>query len=379
MNGPHGRRVVVWAAAALALTLPALPAVLTGRQSAADPQQKRTVFGSGVDLVVVNATVTDPGGYFVGGLSARDFQILEDGQPQPIAGFSSDRVPVSIGIVLDLSNSMKGDKLRAAKAALSRLLEKLPDPDDEIFLYGFGDEPTLLQSWTTNRDLLRKALDRTKAGGLTALYDTTARAVNLAVSGRHRKKALVILSDGTDTTSHTEVRELRRQIRESDVLVYAIGIDASVSARSGDDRASPPGAVPWPGSSDGQRGRPPSFPPRPPGLPPGTPTAPRGPGATPPAPPRAPILGGQSSPAGGEVDAFALRELTGDSGGRTEIIRSPSDLSPTTAGIADELSRQYFLGYQGAAARDGRWHVIEVRVTKPDVRVRARTGYFAGK
>jgi D-serine dehydratase len=82
---------------------------------------------------------------------------------------------------------------------------------------------------------------------------------------------------------------------------------------------------------------------------------------------------------GGDVDVPALRELTSDSGGRTEIIRSAADLSPATSGIADELSRQYFLGYQGAAARDGRWHTIEVTVRQADVRVRARTGYFAGE
>jgi Ca-activated chloride channel family protein len=77
------------------------------------------------------------------------------------------------------------------------------------------------------------------------------------------------------------------------------------------------------------------------------------------------------------VDALALRELTDDSGGRTEIIRSATGLSPAALGIADELSRQYFLGYQGVAARDGKWHAIEVVVRRPNLRVRARTGYFA--
>ena len=77
------------------------------------------------------------------------------------------------------------------------------------------------------------------------------------------------------------------------------------------------------------------------------------------------------------MDALALRALTDDSGGRTAIIRSATDLSPATAAIADELSRQYFLGYQGAAPHDGRWHAIEVVVHQPDLRVRARAGYFA--
>jgi VWFA-related protein len=107
---------------------------LAGRQSVPEGGQRRPVFGSGVDLVVVHATVTDRQGYFVGGLVQHDFELREDGRPQPITAFSSERVPVSIGIALDLSNSMRGEKLRAAKAALSRLLDELQDPDDEVFL-----------------------------------------------------------------------------------------------------------------------------------------------------------------------------------------------------------------------------------------------------
>lgn len=372
MTVPRRRLLTVGGTAALLLSCVVFPSPLSGRQRPG--AQSRPVFGSGVDLVVVHATATDGQGYFVPGLGERDFEILEDGRPQPIVAFSSERVPVSIGIAVDLSNSMRGDKLRAAKAALARLLDRLPNPEDEIFLYGFGDEPSLLQGWTTDRELVKRALDRTRAGGLTALYDATEKAVSLAATGRHRKKALVILSDGTDTTSHTDVQELRREIRESDILVYAIGIDARASGRTADGQAFPPEG-PWARVPDAQGGRPPGFPPR---LPPGSPP-PRVPGATPPAPPRAPIPPDRQFAGGGEVDAEALRELTSDSGGRTEIIRSADDLSPATAGIADELSRQYFLGYQGAAPRDGRWHTIEVRVLKPGVRVRARTGYLAGK
>ena len=362
------------AAAALATV-----ASLSGRQPAQSPSSQRPTFGSAVDLVVVHATVTDREGYFVSGLKARDFDVREDGRPQTISAFTSERVPVSIGIALDLSNSMKGEKLRAAKAALTRLLDELLDPDDEVFLYCFSDDPVLLQSWTTSRDLLRKALDRVRTGGLTALYDTTAQAVELAATGKHRKKALVIVSDGADTASHTDVRALKQRIRESEVLVYAIGIDSTVAPTPPGNRARV--ATPT------ERGRPTDegdgatqFPPRPPvggwQPPPGGRRGP--PGPPPPAPPRAPIPS-DSQWNGGEVDAAALRALTDDSGGRTAIVRSAGDLSPVTAGIADELSRQYFLGYQGAAPHDGRWHAIEVVVKRPDLRVRARAGYFAAK
>jgi VWFA-related protein len=374
MNGPRCRLAAT--GAAVATTFIVAVAVLSagplGRQGGAAPPQQRPVFGTGVDLVVVNATVTDHDGYFVRGLRERDFEVREDGRPQPIAAFSSERVPVSIGIALDLSNSMKGEKLRAAKSALFRLLDELLDPEDEIFLYSFSDEPLLLQSWTTRRDLLRKALDGASAGGLTALYDTTAQAVSMAATGRHRKKALVIISDGTDTASHTDVHALQRQIRESDVLVYAIGIEQGAADRQAERPRMPVASDPWASPPDPRL---PPFPPRPPTRP-GQPRSPLGPGGAPPAPPRAPIPKAGQQP-GGEADAYALRELTGDSGGRTEIIRSAADLPPVTAGIADELSRQYFLGYQGMAPRDGLWHTIEVSVRRPNVRVRARTGYFA--
>ncbi len=370
MTRLRARRSSLWALAAVALLALGVAATARGPQAAAavGPGQQRPVFGAGVDLVVVHATVTDREGYFVRGLREGDFEVREDGRPQAITAFSSERVPVSIGIALDLSNSMKGEKLRAAKAALARLLDELLDPEDEVFLYCFSDQPALMQSWTTRRDLLRRALDRLRTGGLTALYDTTAEAVNLAVTGKHRKKALVIISDGSDTASHTDLRALKQQIQKSEVLVYAIGIDSTGSAPTSARGAGGEAPGRWPGGPPDHG--PPQFPPRPPAGRGGT-------GASQPPPPRAPIPKDGQWPAADEADAAALRALTDDSGGRTAIIRGANDLSPATAGIADELSRQYFLGYQGAAPRDGRWHAIEVTVRRPDVRVRARSGYFA--
>jgi len=360
------RRLVPLAGAAVAfvLTVALPPTALRGQQPSPSSAQ-RPSFGSAVDLVIVNATVTDEEGHFVRGLSQADFEVREDGRPQTISVFSSDRVPVSLGIALDLSNSMKGDKMRSARAALDRLLTDLLDRDDEIFLYGFSNEPELLQGWTTKRSLLQKALNRVTPGGLTALYDTTAKAVSLAATGKHRKKALVLISDGTDTTSRTDASDLKRQIQESEVLVYAIGIDAS--PRRDPAPVFPP--APW-GYPPDPRG--------PPALPPGLPGQPRPPRGPVPAPPRAPIPSSGASTGGGEVNASALRALTDDSGGRTEIIRSAGDLGPATAGIADELSRQYFLGYPGLAAHDGKWHAIDVVVRRGDLRVRARKGYMAG-
>ena len=132
---------------------------------------------------------------------------------------------MSLGIALDTSGSMNGDKIVAARHALDRFLYDLLDRDDEIFLYQFSYEPILVQEWTTDRERLSRALGRIRPQGGTALYDTVAEAVPLAQSGRHTKKALVIISDGNDTNSFMDLPDVRPIIRETDVLVYAVGID----------------------------------------------------------------------------------------------------------------------------------------------------------
>ena len=182
-------------------------------------------FKSGVELINVTATVTDASGRFVPDLKKEDFLVYEDDQLQTITHFNAERVPVSLGIVLDTSGSMAGDKIRAAQSALNRFLYDLLNRDDELFLYRFSNEPLLLQSWTTDRALLSRALGRIVPNGGTAMYDAVAEAIPLAEEGRNRKKALLIISDGNDTSSRADVREVKQLVRESEVLVYAIGID----------------------------------------------------------------------------------------------------------------------------------------------------------
>jgi Ca-activated chloride channel homolog len=306
-------------------------------------------FSSGVELVNVTATVSDGHGRFVTGLTQDDFIVYEDGRPQTITHFSAERVPVSLGVAVDTSGSMEGEKIAAARAALERFLSELLDPEDELFLYRFSDRPTLLQWWTVDRQLLARAVDRLEASGGTAMYDAMAEALPIAAEGRHPKKAIVIISDGNDTASRIEIADLKARVRQSEVLVYAIGIDGSSEARV---------RRPWP-------------PPMPPvAFPPGRGRWPPGGSPVPRDLPAQVRLEDRVNPE-------ALRELTDDSGGRTEIIRSASDLEPATAGIADELSRQYYLGYPASGARDGRWREIRVEVKNPEYQVRARRGYAA--
>src|SRR3989449_315970 len=182
-------------------------------------------FKRGVELINVPATVSDVSGRFVSGLRPEDFVVYEDNQPVQVTHFSAERVPVSLGIALDTSGSMAGEKIQAAQSALDRFLFDLLDRQDEIFLYRFSNDPVLLQSWTTDRPLLSRAIGRVVPNGGTAMYDTVAEAIPLAQRGQHLKKALVVISDGNDTASRTSIVEVKQLIRESEVLVYAIGID----------------------------------------------------------------------------------------------------------------------------------------------------------
>src|ERR1700680_29735 len=182
-------------------------------------------FRSGVELINVTATVSDASGRFVPGLKAEDFLVYEDDQPVEVTHFSAERVPVSLGIALDTSGSMAGEKIQEAQSALDRFLYELLDRQDEIFLYRFSNYPTLLQGWTTDRQLLTRAIGRIAPNGGTAMYDTIAEAIPLAQQGKNRKKALLLISDGNDTASNTGILPVKQLIRESEVLVYAIGID----------------------------------------------------------------------------------------------------------------------------------------------------------
>jgi Ca-activated chloride channel family protein len=308
-------------------------------------------FRSGVELVNVTATVSDETGRFVSGLQKEDFTIYDDGVRQEVAYFSSDRVPVSLGIILDASGSMTSDKLSTAKAAIDRFIFDLLGKDDELFFMEFANHPRLTQQWTRDRRLISRAADRVSSSGGTALYDAIADALPFASAGENRKKALLVISDGNDSNSNTSVAELRQMIRESEVLVYALGVDASGRGSSGG--VSPPvqlpAPVPFPFPIP--RGRRPAFP---------------------------QINGGINRNANGErVNGEALRQITDDTGGRTEIVRGFANLDAATARIADELTKQYYLGYASSGDKDGRWHAIRVEVRDRRLTVRARRGYVA--
>ena len=288
-------------------------------------------------------------------LTEQRARIFDDGEEQPVSHFSSERVPVSLGIALDSSGSMTADKMAAARSAIDRFIYDLLGPDDELFFAQFATRPDILQEWTTDRRRISRAVAIVSPAGGTAMYDAIADTLPLAQSGKNQKKALLVISDGNDTNSHTTVQELRGMIRESEVLVYALGVDGAGETVRSQPRMRTPFPIPFP--IPGRRGQP--------RMPP-------------------PIIGGGNGGNGswtrsvGEgINADALRQITDDTGGRTEVVRSFRDLDAATARIADELSKQYYLGYASPGKNDGRFHAIRVEVRDRRLNVRARRGYVA--
>jgi VWFA-related protein len=349
--------------------LAAIVVIVGGAIVAASGQQQDQVFRfkTGVELINVAATVTDGNGRFVSGLKKEDFQLFEDGQEQQITHFNSERVPVSLGLVIDTSGSMEGEKWSNARQALNSFLYELLDPEDEIFLYRFDNQPELVEGWTTERGRIANGLARIRPRGATSMYDAVSEAIPLAQTGRHRKKALVVISDGNDTNSRTTIRELKPAIRETEALIYAIGIDSQAAptiGRSPVQSPPPPGPrlpIPLPFPTPGGRPNPPTMPP------------PR----TPPVPVPPTGSGSQRGLLDDRLNVAALRDITDDSGGRTEIVRYGRDVEPATRSVADELSKQYYLGYLAQGKHDGRWHTIRVNVRDGSYTVRARRGYVA--
>jgi Ca-activated chloride channel family protein len=358
---PRLRATARWSAALTGAVIVAGVAAMTAQSQPDAQTSDRFRFKSGVELINVTATVSDANGRFVPDLQRDDFVVYEDDERQEVTHFSAERVPVSLGIVLDTSGSMAGDKIDAARTALDHFTYELLDDDDELFLYRFSDYPVLVQNWTTDRRSLSRALGRITPNGGTAMYDAVVEALPLAARGRNQKKALVLISDGNDTSSRSGPHEVRQLTRETEVLVYAIGIDGegtpTYQPRQPMPRQPPPIPFPFPG----------------------------GPGRRRPGIGIFPQFGGGGSQGGwrrigdDRVNVSALRDITDASGGRTEIIRSARDLDPATAGIADELSKQYYLGYASTRKKDGRWHSIRVEVRNRSYHVRARQGYIAAE
>jgi Ca-activated chloride channel family protein len=274
--------------------------------------QDRRPFRSGIELTSITATVRDADGRLVTGLERDAFEVFEDGEPQTITQFTHDRVPIGLGVLLDISDSMFGRRIQDARAAIDRFLFELLDPGDEFFVLAFNHQPHLLTGWTSAPDQVRRALDGLRPSGGTAEYDAVLAALPTIARRSRERAALLLVSDGADTASNATLREVRSALMRSDTFVYAIAIDSP-----------------------------------------------------------------EPQPINTRVNATTLREITDDSGGRTEVVHNAAELVEATARIADELNHQYVLGYTSPRGADGKYHSIRVRVRGSGYKVRARNGYVA--
>ena len=209
--------------ALLVLVLAAAPA---GFGAAQAPIRDPRLFQAGVEVTSITATVLDKNGRLATGLPRDLFDVYEDGVRQDVTQFTSERVPVGLGVLLDVSDSMFGDRIVAARTAVDEFLLKLLAPDDEFFILAFNHAPTMLTGWTSAPAPVRRALAGVKPSGATAVYDAVIGALPVIERRSNQRAALVIISDGSDTASSATLREVRSALLKSDAFVYAIAIDS---------------------------------------------------------------------------------------------------------------------------------------------------------
>lgn len=277
-------------------------------------------FKSTVDLVSLTVTAMDTASHYVTDLNAEDFGVYEDGVKQDLTLFNKTRLPIALALLMDTSSSME-EKLSTAQEAAIGFAAQLR-PQDSAQVVDFDSRVEIVQPFTNEHAALEKAIRQTAAGGSTSLYNAvyialkSLQKVKAAQAEDIRRQAIVLLSDGEDTSSLVTFDELEDLAKRSETAIFSIGIqgrDAGVSR-------------------------------------------------------------------GFREANFALRQLANDTGGRVFFINDIKDLAGVYAQIADELSSQYTIGYTSKNARlDGAWRRIVVRVIRPSVTVRTKQGYFGPK
>ncbi len=284
------------------------------------------------DLVTLTATVTDSRGRYRADLLQNDFAVYEDGVKQELAYFNTgDRVPMSLGILFDTSGSMI-DKIEGVEDAVRHFVKSVA-PGDEIFLIRFSDDAELAQDFTDDHRRILRVIEDLKPRGSTALYEAVLLGLQKVKSGKHRKRALLLLTDGNDTASTVTFNDVLTLARKSEVIIYALGIGHGEKGSYGHDILGG-------------------------------------------------ILGRRDKD---EVDMKVLNGLAGATAGRAFYLENAHaggrDLvDEAAAEVANELKQQYTLGYRPTnKRRDGSFRQIKVELSDRSLHVRTKGGYYAGQ
>ena len=303
-------------------------------QPTPSPQQvgEGDVIRVDTELVTLTATVTDARGRYLADLKQSDFTVYEDGVKQQIAYFSTgDRVPMSLGILFDTSGSMV-DKIEGVEDAVQHFVKSVA-PGDEIFLIRFSDNAELVQDFTDDRRRILRAVENLEPQGSTALYEAVLLGLQKVTSGQHRKRALLLVTDGNDTASGVKFNDVLTLARKSEVIIYALGIGHGEKGSYGHDVLGG-------------------------------------------------ILGHRDKD---EVDMKVLNGFADATAGRAFYLENAHaggrDLvDEAAAEVANELKQQYTLGYRPTNKRqDGTFHQIKVELTDKSLRVRTKGGYYAAQ
>lgn len=293
--------------------------VLPAQHSAMNAKGARS---GGAQPVVLRVTVTGKGGRLITNLSARSFEVYEDNGLQHLMRFEREEAPVSLGILVDHSRSMRYglQKLADLNAAVAAFL-KVANPEDEFFSMSFNTRLQLLTRFTRDRAEILRSLASTQLQGRTALRDGIYLAINRMRKAEHSKRALLVISDGDDTSSHYSEREVTRLVREADVQIYIIRILYRMYGRGSTRRAF-------------EESSPPNL----------------------------------------------LSEVAERTGGRHFRIANINELPYVAAKIGVELRNQYALTYVPANQENKKWRRVEVKLMRieglPPMRAHVRRGYY---
>ncbi len=315
------------------------------RKPGKTPEEDQTIRVD-VEMVSLPVVVTTREGRRITDLKQEDFQVLEDGIQQEIAGFAATDEPVNVALLLDTSGSTELALARIQNAAIT-FVNQL-HPDDEVAVLSFADDVRLQQDFSIDRDRNEYGIKKTRPGGWTVLYEAVWVALEEVLKPVRERKALVLFTDGVDTRSRKATeRETLELAKETQATIYCVYYNTESDQYSRRRRTT--GGFPGP-----------QFPPV----------------IVNPTPP---IYGGPgSTSAEYAAGRRYLSRLAENSGGL--MLDGMEDLGNAFAQVAKELASQYSIGYYSTNRKhDGKFRKVEIRIRKPDLVARTKKGYFAKK